>query len=118
VRFVLDRSTKQEAGRLPMAGVVFDESGLQGLQVLIAVVERDLGRETATAKELRNLFEQRSSIAYLRASASFNALSGDVRSRVAAKANAVARQFHNPPIDVRKLFPDLFKPRSSERVWE
>ena len=42
-----------------MAGVVFDEAGLRGLQVLIAIVERDLGRDTATAKELRNLFDQR-----------------------------------------------------------
>jgi hypothetical protein len=101
-----------------MAGVVFDESGLQGLQVLIAIVERDLGRETTTAKELRNLFEQRSSIAYLRASASFNALSGDVRGRIGAKANAVAGQFHNPSIDVRKLFPELFRIRPQERIWE
>src|SRR5713226_8158546 len=28
-----------------MAGVVFDESGLWALQVLIAIVERDLGRD-------------------------------------------------------------------------
>jgi hypothetical protein len=101
-----------------MAGVVFDEAGLRGLQVLIAIVERDLGRDTATAKELRNLFDQRSSIAYLRASASFNALTGEVRSRLAAKANALAGQYHNPSIDVRKLFPDLFKLRSTERIWE
>ncbi len=102
-----------------MAGVVFDEAGLQGLQVLIAIVERDLGRETRTAKELRSLFEQRSSIAYLRASASFNTLAGDVRNRLAAKANAVARQFHNPSLDVRKLFPELFKkPTATERIWE
>jgi hypothetical protein len=101
-----------------MAGVVFDESGLRGLQVLIAIVERDLGRETTTAKELRNLFEQRSSIAYLRASASFNALTGEERSRLAAKANALAGQFHNPSMDVRKLFPDLFKLRSTERIWD
>jgi hypothetical protein len=39
-----------------------------GSAVLVAIVERDLGRDTATAKELRNLFDQRSSIAYLRAS--------------------------------------------------
>jgi hypothetical protein len=101
-----------------MAGVVFDEAGLRGLQVLIAIVERDLGRETTTAKELRNLFEQRSSIAYLRASASFNTLNGDVRNRMAAKANAVARQFHNPSADVRTLFPELFKTRPAERIWE
>jgi hypothetical protein len=105
-------------GRRLMAGVVFDEAGLRGLQVLIAIVEKDLGRESSTAKELRNLFEQRSSIAYLRASASFNALNGDVRNRVAAKANAVARQFHNPSLDVRKLFPELFKSRPTERVWK
>ena len=101
-----------------MAGVVFDEAGLRGLQVLIAVVERDLGRESTTVKELRSLFEQRSSIAYLRASVSFNALDGDVRNRLAAKANAVARQVHNPSVDVRKLFPDLFKTRTTERIWE
>jgi hypothetical protein len=101
-----------------MAGVVFDEAGLQGLQILIAIVERDLGREASTVKELRNLFEQRSSIAYLRASASFNGLTGDVRNRVAAKANAVARQFHNPSVDVRKLFPDLFTPRPTEKIWK
>jgi hypothetical protein len=101
-----------------MAGVVFDEAGLRGLQLLIAIVERDLGHESSTAKELRNLFEQRSSIAYLRASASFNALTGDVRNRVAAKANAVARQFHNPSVDVRNLFPELFKSRPTERVWK
>jgi hypothetical protein len=102
-----------------MAGVIFDEAGLRGLQVLIAVVERDLGRETTTAKELRSLFEQRSSIAYLRASASFNTLDGDVRNRLAAKANAVARQFHNPSLDVRKLFPELFKKRApTERIWK
>jgi hypothetical protein len=101
-----------------MAGVVFDEAGLQGLQILIAIIERDLGRDTTTAKELRSLFEQRSSIAYLRASASFNGLSGDERNRIAAKANAVARQYHNPSIDVRKLFPDLFKARSTGRIWE
>jgi hypothetical protein len=101
-----------------MAGVVFDEAGLRGLQVLIAIVERDLGRETTTAKELRNLFEQRSSIAYLRASASFNALGGDVRNRLAAKANTVARQFHRPSVDVRKLFPDLFGIGSTERIWD
>ena len=101
-----------------MAGVVFDEAGLQGLQVLIAIIERDLGRDTSAAKELRNLFEQRSSIAYLRASASFNALDDEIRNRVAAKANAVARQFHNPPLDVRKLFPELFKMRSTERIWK
>ena len=35
-----------------------------------------------------------------------------------AKANAVARQYHNPSIDVRKLFPDLFKARSTGRTWE
>ena len=101
-----------------MAGVVFDEAGLRGLQVLIAIVERDLGRETTTAKELRNLFEQRSSIAYLRASASFNALDGTVRNRIASKSNAVARQFHNPSVDVRKLFPELFKGAASERIWQ
>jgi hypothetical protein len=101
-----------------MAGVVFDEAGLRGLQVLIAIVERDLGRETTTAKELRNLFEQRSSIAYLRASASFNALDGDARTRMATKASTIARQLHNPSIDVRKLFPDLFRIGSTERIWE
>jgi len=45
-------------------------------------------------------------------------LNGEVRNRVAAKANAVARQFHNPPLDVRKLFPNLFKTRTTERIWE
>jgi hypothetical protein len=101
-----------------MAGVVFDEAGLRGLKVLIAIVERDLGRETTTAKELRNLFEQRSSIAYLRASASFNALDGDVRNRLSSKSNAVARQFHKPSIDVRKLFPELFAAGSTERIGD
>jgi hypothetical protein len=37
---------------------------------------------------------------------------------MAAKANAVARQFHNPSADVRKLFPELFKPRATERIWK
>ena len=69
-------------------------------------------------KELHNLFEQRSSIAYLRASARFNALDGDVRNRVAAKANAVARQFHNPSTDVRRLFPDLFTTPTTEKMWK
>ena len=84
---------------------IFDDAGIQALELLIVICDKLLGPRIPATRELRNLLAQRSS----QASAAFNALNLGLRSRIADQANEVARQYRNPSVDVRERFPELFK---------
>ena len=95
-----------------------DDTGARSLDLLIAVSDRVLGQRAAACRELRNLRKERSAGAYERAGSAFNALVAETRAKIAAAADRVAQQVHQPSPDLRQRFPELFpeKPAAGKAV--
>ena len=102
------------------APLAFDDAGLRSLEVLTAVAEEILGPRTMAVRELEKIIEERSFGAYWRASTAFGALSEETRAKIADKATSIARQLQDPSADMRRDFPQLFKPTAAlaGRVWQ
>jgi hypothetical protein len=91
-----------------MSDLSLDQHDLRALRILIAVCDRQLGREADASQHLRLLLQAPSITAYERAADTFNGLGGATRERIANESNLIARETLRAFTDMRQQLPGLF----------
>jgi hypothetical protein len=91
-----------------MSDLSLDQHDTRALRILIAVCDRQLGREAVATQHLRLLLQEPSMAAYERAADTFNGLGGAARERIADESNLIARETLRAFTDMRQQLPGLF----------
>jgi len=98
-----------------------DELTTSALNILIAVCDRVLGGDSPVARELRHLLVTPDEDGWAQAVKAFNLLPGTVRQTIADQSDLVATAYHQPSVEIRKQFPELFNAQEtvqvSRHVW-